>query len=100
MTDLVLDSIHNFPKQINQVIDDFKKTKLNPQLASADNIIISGMGGSLFSYYIINNFYRSSLKKPFYSVNDYNNPGFLNDKSLFIASSYSGTTEEVIETTK
>ena len=99
MTDIVLDSINNFPKQISQVIDDVSKIDFPASYSNAENIIISGMGGSLFSYFNINHFFRSTLKKPIFCVNDYINPKFLDKNSLFISSSYSGTTEEVLTAT-
>lgn len=62
----------------------------------AKNIIISGMGGSRFPTSIALELFKEKIKVPTYINNEYRLPGYLDKQTLFIAISYSGTTEETI----
>lgn len=59
------------------------------------NIVVSGMGGSALAASMIISW--PGPKVPFVVNRQYSIPGFVNDKTLFVASSYSGNTEEVLE---
>lgn len=82
-----------------QQIEYAWKNELNiPEIDKKDinNIILSGLGGSAISADLLRNFIADELTVP-YSVNrNYNLPKYANEKTLFIASSYSGNTEETI----
>ena len=58
-----------------------------------DNIVISGMGGSGIVGNIFQEYYTEC---PVISIGDYGIPSFVNEKTLFIAVSYSGNTEETL----
>ncbi|MBK7630145.1 MAG: bifunctional phosphoglucose/phosphomannose isomerase [Ignavibacteriales bacterium] len=60
------------------------------------NIIISGLGGSAISADLIKNFLSDEITLPIAVNRNYNLPKFANKNTLFIASSYSGNTEETI----
>jgi glucose/mannose-6-phosphate isomerase len=60
-----------------------------------DNIVYGGMGGSALAALISQSWPGYSL--PFEIVRDYAVPAYVSDRTLFIASSYSGNTEETIE---
>ena len=92
-------SIRQLPNQIDQVLDEVKNITYPQSYYDADCIVISGMGGSVYSYYIISSLFAHTLKKPLIAVNDYKLPSFLPRKTLFLGSSYSGSTEETIATT-
>lgn len=85
-----------FPEQIrisfNQAINsDIPKLEF-------DAVLISGMGGSSNAAKILESVYESDFKVP-YDIdihNDYGLPIWCNDKTLVIANSYSGNTEETI----
>lgn len=62
-----------------------------------DNIIISGMGGSGIVGRIFSEFYS---EVPVQVISDYEIPGYCDRNTLFIAISYSGNTEETIQTAK
>jgi glucose/mannose-6-phosphate isomerase len=62
-----------------------------------DKIVISGMGGSGIVGRIFQEFYT---KKPVTLVSSYHIPEFVDSKTLFVAISYSGNTEETLETVK
>ena len=59
------------------------------------NIIHSGMGGSSHWAFLSNAWPGYNL--PFEVVRGYDIPGYVNEHTLFIASSYSGNTEETLE---
>lgn len=62
-----------------------------------DKIVISGMGGSGIAGRIFQELYT---KKPVTLVSSYNIPEFVDSKTLFVAISYSGNTDETLETVK
>lgn len=62
------------------------------------NVVVSGMGGSGLGADVIKNLFKSQLKVPFDFVHDYTLPGYVNEDSLVILSSYSGNTEETLST--
>ena len=67
------------------------------QLASGsvENIVFAGMGGSALAALVSRSWPGYTL--PFEISRDYTIPAYVSAKTLFIASSYSGNTEETIE---
>ncbi len=61
-----------------------------------NNIVISGLGGSAISADLIKNYLGSELQLPVLVNRNYQLPKFVDKNNLFIASSYSGNTEETI----
>jgi len=64
------------------------------------NIVISGLGGSAISADLIKNFLSDEVSIPIVVNRNYNLPKFASKNTLFIASSYSGNTEETISSLK
>ena len=64
------------------------------------NIVISGLGGSAISADLIKNFLSDDVSIPIIVNRNYNLPKFADKNTLFIASSYSGKTEETISSLK
>ncbi|MEM0135736.1 MAG: bifunctional phosphoglucose/phosphomannose isomerase [Thermoplasmatales archaeon] len=62
-----------------------------------EKIVIAGMGGSGIAGRIFQDLYT---RKPVTLVNSYDIPEFVDSKTLFIAVSYSGNTEETIQAVK
>ncbi|MBA2278833.1 bifunctional phosphoglucose/phosphomannose isomerase [Candidatus Saccharibacteria bacterium] len=60
-----------------------------------DNIVFAGMGGSALAALLSLSWPDYML--PFEISRDYQIPSYVNEKTLFIASSYSGNTEETVE---
>lgn len=82
-----------------QQIDDAWERDLSGlslDISSIKNIIISGLGGSAISADLIKNFLVKEIKIPIIVNRNYNLPSFANQETMFIASSYSGNTEETI----
>jgi glucose/mannose-6-phosphate isomerase len=88
--------LHFFPQQC---LDAWKKGLefgLPKDLASVDKIVILGMGGSAIGADLVRSL-TSSLAKPVISVSrDYELPAYVDDRTLVIACSYSGMTEETL----
>jgi glucose/mannose-6-phosphate isomerase len=59
------------------------------------NIVLAGMGGSALPAVIVRSWPGTLV--PFEIVRDYELPGYVNQHTLVISSSYSGNTEETLE---
>lgn len=98
--DIVAQSIKLLPDQIKTTFNLGLNLKLPDDYKQIQNLVVSAMGGSRFPQFIIQELFKEELKVPFLLNNEYRIPEFVNEKTLWIASSYSGTTEEVIFSTK
>jgi glucose/mannose-6-phosphate isomerase len=58
------------------------------------------MGGSVLGTHVIQTLFKDQIKLPITIAPDYEVPAFVNNQTLVIASSYSGTTEETLAATK
>ena len=87
--------IAQFPNQIKEAIQIGQQVKLNAN-AEIKNILACGLGGSGIGGAISKLIFNSDLLVPFASTNDYHIPGFVNENTLVIATSYSGNTEETL----
>ncbi|MEK7096835.1 MAG: SIS domain-containing protein, partial [Patescibacteria group bacterium] len=94
--DLVIQSVNFFSKQIRDSFEKSSSLVLPKEYSQIKNIVACGMGGSRFPHYIIKELFKEEMKIPYLFNDDYNLPGFVNDNTLVILSSYSGTTEEVL----
>lgn len=59
-------------------------------------VVVTGMGGSALSAGLTQSWLREQLNVPFEVVRGYDVPQYTDDKTLVIASSYSGNTEETV----
>lgn len=92
----VASSIEKLPDQIKQAWQESSKIQFPESYKRAKNVVINGMGGSGLGPELLSYLYKGKLKIPLIVTHDYNLPGFVNEDSLVILSSYSGTTEEVL----
>ncbi|MEK7131105.1 MAG: SIS domain-containing protein [Patescibacteria group bacterium] len=92
----MLGSIQLLGKQVAEVLALAKKVKIPSSYKKASNIVVLGMGGSALGAHLIKSVFLDSLKIPVEIVNKYLAPEFVSKNSLVIASSYSGSTEEII----
>jgi len=98
--DRMFESIEKFGDQINQSWNDSFNFMLPSDFSQAKSIVICGMGGSRLPGLIIKELFKEEISVPFLINDDYHLPGFVNKETLLIASSYSGTTEEVMVNVK
>ncbi len=78
--------------------NSFSLKKINGRKIS--NIIIAGLGGSAISGDLMQNYLGTELNIPYIVSRNYSLPSFVNSETLVIISSYSGNTEETIESFK
>lgn len=83
-------------KQWQQLKFDYK-IKWQPQ-KNINNVIVAGMGGSALAASMVKSWPGPIV--PFEIVRNYELPAYASPETLFIASSYSGNTEETLEALK
>ncbi|NMC51874.1 hypothetical protein GYA54_04070 [Candidatus Kuenenbacteria bacterium] len=96
--DRVLESIALLPRQIEQAWSETQKLKIPVNYKKINKVIINGMGGSGLGTHLIRSVYFKKLKLPLGNIHSYDLPGLVDKNTLYIISSYSGTTEEVLST--
>ena len=92
----VLGSIVMFPDQCLDAWINASRIEFPEQYKIAKNIVVCGMGGSRFTPRTIKELFSETLTVPYEIIDGYDLPGYVNQESLVILSSYSGSTEEVI----
>lgn len=94
------DSISLLADQCRQAWSEGSQIIFGAEYSNPVNVVISGMGGSSYGARIIKSLYDSQKSKriPIELANGYRLPGYVNKKTLVVASSYSGTTEETLKT--
>lgn len=80
-------------KQASQLTQQFTFTG-NQTFEAVDNVVYAGMGGSALAALLVHTWPK--LRVPFEVVRDYDLPDYVNEKTLVIAASYSGNTEETL----
>ena len=94
-TDLkVARSINALPEQIEHVLSELNSIKIPKNYAKINNIVINGMGGSNLGARIIKSVFADQIKVPFNIEPGYQVPNYTDKNTLYLISSYSGTTEE------
>jgi glucose/mannose-6-phosphate isomerase len=79
-------------KQWEQLTYDYKVDAKS--FKDIDNVVLAGMGGSALPGVYLSSWPGTSV--PFQIVRDYALPNYVNNRTLFISSSYSGNTEETL----
>ena len=88
--------IEAFPDHLSDGLRIGKNAVLQKGKAEIKNVLIEGLGGSGIAGTIIQNIYYYKTNVPIVVNKNYQTPGFVNENTLFISSSYSGNTEESI----
>lgn len=94
--DLTIASLNALPDQIIDILSYGDKLDLPEDYKNIDKVVVSGMGGSNLGARILNSVMSADLTCPIIINSDYTVPGFVNEKTLFVLSSYSGSTEETL----
>lgn len=88
---------------LNVARKQFEQIKCPMDINNADHdkrviqkVVFVGMGGSALSALVAKTWLKESLKVPFEIVRTYELPGYVDESTLVIASSYSGNTEETL----
>ena len=88
--------IKSFPTHISHAIKISNSVDMCIEPSNINNILIIGQGGSAIGGVIANNILKEKITIPILVNQDYKIPSFVGDKTLVIASSYSGDTEETL----
>ena len=92
----ILASIRLLPDQFEQAWEETKKLDINKNFYKVENIVICGMGGSALGGRIVDSLMAQRVRTPVEVFTEYDIPYYVNQKTLVIATSYSGNTEETI----
>ncbi|KYO67811.1 bifunctional phosphoglucose/phosphomannose isomerase [Thermovenabulum gondwanense] len=88
--------IYGLPEQIEEAFDISYKFLNGISMKNIKHVVIAGMGGSAIGGELAKSILEFELKVPVLVNRGYKLPGFVNNESLVIASSYSGNTEETL----
>jgi glucose/mannose-6-phosphate isomerase len=91
--------IKNFSGQLREAVEIAKQAKLTSYNGELKNVLISGLGGSGIGGTLVAELCENGGTIPVLVNKKYQIPSFIGPNTLFIASSYSGNTEETIEAT-
>lgn len=87
-------SLEDFHTQIRYVQNTYAPHGL--RAGQFSHVLIGGLGGSGIGGIIAKSWFSDRFPLPVEVVNNYDLPGFINERSLVILSSYSGNTEETL----
>jgi|WetSurMetagenome_2_1015567.scaffolds.fasta_scaffold169803_2 glucose/mannose-6-phosphate isomerase len=94
----VAESIALLPQQIKDVLRQAEGFVLPEDYKDIDRVVINSMGGSNLGPRIIASVFKEEAKVPILIEPGYQVPGYVDAHTLYIISSYSGTTEEPLST--
>jgi len=91
-------SVRSFADQCHDVWKVVRGTSLPESYRFATKVVVTGMGGSALGTHVVEKLFGNELSVPVVRVQDYDLPHYVDEKTLVIFSSYSGTTEETLAT--
>lgn len=89
--------IQEFPSHVSAILKQLEQANLkiaHPE--KVENILLCGLGGSGIGGKLTQKLTEAELDMPFQVIHDYNIPQYVSEKTLVIANSYSGNTEETL----
>jgi len=92
----MLARIKELSMQCRQAWQAAMSFKLPAGYADVDKVVVLGMGGSAIGGDLVRSLVQSESRIPVIVHRDYGLPAFVDDRTLVIASSYSGNTEETL----
>jgi len=92
----MLAHIHEVPQLCQQAWRMAMDFNLPQEYSQVNKIVVLGMGGSAIGGDLVASLIPAEAKMPVFVHRDYSLPSFVDDKTLVIASSYSGMTEETL----
>ncbi len=92
----MLKAVHEMPRQCQQAWQMAMDFDLPQDYSEVNKVVIAGMGGSAIGGSLISTLVVPEAKLPIFVHRDYDLPAFVDAQTLFIASSYSGMTEETL----
>jgi glucose/mannose-6-phosphate isomerase len=92
----ILRLIREIPEQMRVAWRNVSAFALPPHYAEVDNVVIMGMGGSAIAGDLLRTLVAGEARAPIEVVREYAVPAYVGPRTLAIASSYSGNTEETL----
>jgi len=92
----MLDRIRDLPRQCRAAWQEAQVLKLPDDYSDIQNVVILGMGGSAIAGDFLRSLVDVASPVPIFSNRNYDLPLLVDSRTLLIASSYSGNTEEVL----
>ncbi len=96
----MLTHLHKMPQLCQQAWQMAMNFDLPQDYSRVSKVVILGMGGSAIGGDLVSTLVASEAKLPILIHRDYNLPAFVDSKTLVIASSHSGMTEETLSSFK
>lgn len=92
----MVDRIAELPDQLREAWQNASGFSLPPDYADIDNVVIMGLGGSAIGGDLARTLVAGEARVPIEVVREYDPPGYVGPRTLAIATSYSGNTEETL----
>lgn len=89
--------VADFPLQVEEAIRIGDRARLSLTSNDIRSIVLTGMGGSAIAGDLLRSYLAGELRVPFVVNRSYSLPGLVGRDTLVIVSSYSGNTEETLE---
>ncbi|MEZ4721327.1 MAG: bifunctional phosphoglucose/phosphomannose isomerase [Flavobacteriales bacterium] len=96
MSKSMMDLVAEFPAQMKEALEIANRFELK-NFRDFENVLICGLGGSGIGGTILSQLIADESNVPVVCSKDYTIPSFVTNKTLVIACSYSGNTEETLE---
>jgi glucose/mannose-6-phosphate isomerase len=91
-----LSSTEMIAEQMEAAWEQVNALTLPTELGDIQNIVFCGMGASLYGALVIKALQGPEMPYPTEIISDYHLPSYVNENTLVVLTSYSGTTEEVL----
>ncbi|MDP2918907.1 MAG: bifunctional phosphoglucose/phosphomannose isomerase [Dehalococcoidia bacterium] len=92
----MLSHLKHFPEQCHSAWNKVVNYGLPSEYEQINKVVILGMGGSAIGGEVVSNLLATESSVPVWVHRDFDLPRFVDDKTLVIAVSYSGNTEETL----
>ncbi|WP_422443602.1 bifunctional phosphoglucose/phosphomannose isomerase [Thermoanaerobacterium sp. DL9XJH110] len=92
----MLDLIYRLPDHCEEALKIAGESVRGLRFHNIVNVVITGLGGSAIGGDLVRMIIQDKATVPIIVNRDYNLPAFVDEKTLVIASSYSGNTEETL----
>jgi glucose/mannose-6-phosphate isomerase len=92
----MLACLHEMPELCQRAWRMAMNFNLPEDYRKINKVVISGMGGSAIGGELVSSLVATEARIPIFISRDYSLPAFVDSETLFIASSYSGMTEETL----
>src|SRR3972149_775306 len=92
----MLASVRGLPEQCREAWEATRALDLPAEYREIDRVVVLGMGGSAIAGDLLRVLLQRESAIPVFNVRQYDLPPFVDERTLIIASSFSGNTEETL----